>query len=290
MNDMQKENNVPIIGYIYSGQNLTSEEKIALTLEKKKNIELRMFNISKSIDIKKMYDEIEKCSVFYNSTGEDSAIEIVKTIEEMGKKVVDSSNSYYYIEDKWMFFLKCKEHKIPVPETILLSNNMEFAKKELKEFNQWPVVLKRVIGTMGQYVEKADNIGQAELIIKKFREKDKIDKLPIIAQEFIKSNSYRVTIIGNKILQTAIKKSNGWKSTGVYGKKFEKFTIDKDLKSLIDKIMKVTKINICGLDFLKKDDKWIVLEANTAPAFDFFKDEEEKLVEAALDCVIANIK
>ena len=54
--------------------------------------------------------------------------------------------------------------------------------------------------------------------------------------------------------------------------------------------MKVTKINICGLDFLKKDDKWIVLEANTAPAFDFFKDEEEKLVEAALDCVIANIK
>jgi len=288
-----------VIGYIYSGQNLSSEETIALELIKKKNIELIMFNISKSLDIKKIKEEINKCDLFYNSTGEDSAIKFVKTIEEIGKKVIDSSNCYYDSEDKWQFFLKCRENKIPSPETILLSENTETLKKELKEFNHWPVIIKRVIGTMGEYVEKADNIWQVEQIIKKFREQKAKDgkkytnymsNTPIIAQEFIKSHSYRVTVIDNKILQTAIKKSKGWKSTGVYGKKFEKFQVDDELKELVDKIINFTKINICGLDFLKKDNKWIALEVNTAPAFDFFKDEEEKLVEAALDCVAAQIK
>ena len=284
------------IGYIYSGQNLTSEEIIALELIKKKNIELVMFNISKSLDMKKIVNEIKKCDLFYNSTGEDSSIELVKIIEKIGKKVVDSSDCYYNSEDKWRFFLKCKENKIPAPETILLSENIKTVKKELKEFNHWPVIIKRVIGTMGEYVEKADNIEQAEEIIKKFREqkgkdkKDNMSNTPIIAQEFIKSHSYRVTVIDNKILQTAIKKSNSWKSTGVYGKKFEKFIVDDELKKLVDKIINLTKINICGLDFLKKDNKWIALEVNSAPAFDFFKDEEEKLVEAALDCVVAQIK
>jgi len=32
-------------------------------------------------------------------------------------------------------------------------------------------------------------------------------KLPIIAQEFIKSPSYRVTVIGNKIVQTTLKQT-----------------------------------------------------------------------------------
>jgi len=209
----------------------------------------------------------------------------IKTVEELGRKVIDKSKVYYYTEDKWMMYLKCKEHKIPTLDTILLSENLNVAKGELKKFNKWPVVLKRTIGTMGQYVEKADNMIEAEWMIKNFSGKDN-EKLPIIAQEFAASDSYRVTCINGKIVQTALKKKTGsWKATGVYGEKFDKFKVDKELKRIVDKILKVSQIQICGIDFLKKNDKWVVIDINAEPALDFIDREHSKMVGLVLDFV-----
>src|SRR3989344_2770291 len=129
------------------------------------------------------------------------------------KKVIDSSEVFYKLEDKWLLYLKCRENNMPVPKTILLSENLNLALKELKDFSSWPVVLKRIEGTHGEYVEKADNPSQAKQIIKKFWKKGS-ERLPIIAQEIIISNSYRVTWIGNKVVQSIIKKRSGWKATG----------------------------------------------------------------------------
>ena len=263
-------------------QSLGEEEKIFVNLAKKKKIKLVMMNISKIKDEKEIKKKIKNCKVIFNNTGEGFGIEIAKTIEALGKKVVDSPKTYYFVEDKWMFFVKCKEHGIPSPETILLSENIQIAKSELKKFKKWPVILKRVYGTWGEYVEKADNLNQAERIIKKFWKKGS-ERVPIIAQEFIRSPSYRVTLIGDKVIQTAIKENIGWKSTGVYEKKFEKFKIDKNLKEIIKKIKKFSGISICGIDFLKKEKQWIVIEINAEPGLDFFKNERKKLIGKVLN-------
>ena len=108
----------PVIGIIYSGRKFGKDEKIFSKLSKKKNIELKTINISKEIDEQQLHKKIINCDIIYNTTAEDFSIELIKTIEEWGKKIIDSSEAYYYIEDKWMFYLKCKKHKIPVPETI----------------------------------------------------------------------------------------------------------------------------------------------------------------------------
>lgn len=272
------------IGYIFNEENLTKDEKIFLELAKKKNINLVLLNTSKDLKEEELEEKIKKCDIFYNNSAEDFSLEIVKTIEELGKKVIDSSKKFYYDEDKWMFFLKCRENNIPTLNTILLSENIHTAKRELKEFNCWPVILKRVEGTMGEYVDKAENLSQAERIIRKFWKKGS-ERLPIIAQEFVKSPSYRVTIIGDKIAQTAIKKSTGWKATGVYLKDWNvgKFKIDKELKKITDKIIKSFGIKICGVDLLKKDNNWLVLEVNSEPAFDFFPAERKRLIGEVLD-------
>ena len=263
-------------------QSLGEEEKIFVNLAKKKKIKLVMMNISKIKDEKEIKKKIKNCKVIFNNTGEGFGIEIAKTIEALGKKVIDSPKTYYFVEDKWMFFVKCKEHGIPSPDTILLSENMQIARSELKKFKKWPVILKRVYGTWGEYVEKADNLNQAERIIKKFWKKGS-ERVPIIAQEFIRSPSYRVTLIGDKIIQTAIKENIGWKSTGVYEKKFEKFKVDKNLKEIIKKIKKFSGISICGIDFLKKEKQWIVIEINAEPGLDFFKNERKKLIGKVLN-------
>ncbi len=271
-----------VIGYLWSGNKPGEDEKIFLKLAKEKNIKLIMVNLLKDIDEDELEKKLKDCKIVFNNSAEDPVIEYVKTLEEWGKKVIDSSETYYYAEDKWMFFLKCKENNIPTPNTILLCENLVLAKKELKKFNKWPVILKRTQGTCGEFVEMAKNLDDSKRIMKKFWKKGN-GRLPIIAQELITSPSYRVTVIGKKIVQTAIKENkSSWKATGVHAKKFEKFKVDRKLKRLVRKIRKFSKIKVCGIDFVKKDNKWLVLEVNAQPAFDFFEDEREKLIYLTL--------
>lgn len=276
------------IGYLYSGDP-TEDEEVFMDEARKRNIDFLLFNISDTLDEKKIEEFAGKCDVIYNSTAEDFSIEVVKTLESLGEKVVDPSDTYYYTEDKWIFFVRCKENKIPTPETALLSENENLMKQELKEFNHWPVVLKRTVGTMGEFVDKAENVNDAVRVIEKFRKKGG-KNFAVIAQEFIHSPSYRVTVIDGKIAQTVLKEGSGWKATGVYAKKFEKFEVDKELEKIVNKVVKLSGISVCGIDLFKKDGKWIVLEVNSAPALDFFDNERKILVGKILDMLKRKIK
>ena len=267
-----------VIGYLYSGRRLGLDEIYFRRAAKKKNVIPVLISTSNWSSEEELKEKINSCDIIYNSSGDDFVIETEKTVEELGKKMIETSKSFYYTEDKWMFFLKCKEHGVPTPKTILLSEDIAVAKKELHNFGEWPVILKRVSGTCGEYVEKAKNLKEAEKLIKKFWKKGS-EKLPIIAQEYILSPSYRVLIIDNKIVQTAMKKNKMWKATGVYAEHFKKFPIDNELRKIIKKMMKFVDIRICGIDFLKKNGKWVALEVNAAPGFDFFGSEREILAE-----------
>ena len=116
------------IGYIYSEMDLGKDEKIFLKEAEKRNIELKMININEDFEEKGILEKVENCKIVYNSSAENFAQEFVKMIESFGKKVVDSSKTYYFVEDKWIFYVSCKENKIPVPDTILLSENLNIAK------------------------------------------------------------------------------------------------------------------------------------------------------------------
>ncbi|MFH1787207.1 MAG: ATP-grasp domain-containing protein [archaeon] len=273
------------VGYIFWGIEEGQDKKAFEKVAKKKGIEFIPFNISKGVDEKEIEEKAKRCDIIYNNSAEGFSIELVKTLEELGKKVVDSSEIYYYTEDKWIFFLKCKEHNIPTPRTILLSESIVLAKKELKNFRCWPVILKRIEGCGGDFVEKANNLTQAISLIKKFWKKG-CERLPIIAQEFIKSSSYRVTVINGKIVQTIIKESTNWKNTGTSSERFRKFKVDKDLQKIVKKVTKVMKIKVCGIDLFKKKDKWLVLEVNSSPGLGFFDNAREKIIEEILNLLI----
>jgi RimK family alpha-L-glutamate ligase len=270
------------IGYIFNEINPKKEDSLFIELAKEKGIDLVLINTDKYLTEKDIEEKVKNCKIIFNNSTENISMEVIKTIEELGKRVIEPSEKFYYFEDKWMFFLKCFKHKIPTLSTILLSENMPIAKQELMHFNHWPVVLKRVEGNNGEYVDMAKNIKQAEKIIKRFWRKG-AERLPIIAQEFVNSSSYRVTIVGNKIVQTAIKKGTGWKKTGNHSNHIEKFGVDRELKNIVKKTVNVFKISVCGIDFLKRDDDWLVLEINAEPGLDFFIHDRKRLVGEILD-------
>jgi glutathione synthase/RimK-type ligase-like ATP-grasp enzyme len=269
------------IGYLHSGK----INETFIKISKEKNLDVIMLDISKNffeIDLA----EMEKCDVIYNDSGDENSIVLVRILEDIGKKVMESSKAMIQ-EQKWNFQKICEQNNIPTPKTILLSKDIEIAKQQLIEFSTWPIILKRVRGTWGEYVEKAENIEKALETIRKFWDKGGI-KLPIIAQEFIDSFSYRVTYIDKEIVQTAIKENNNWKCTGVYAKNFKKFEIDRELSDIVNKIMNNFDIKICGTDLIKKDNHWLVIEVNTEPALDFFETEQEFLITKIIELLIKN--
>lgn len=271
-----------VIGYIFGTAKPGEDERIFLRLAKRKGIEIVLFSTFDEADEKEIEEKAKRCDIIYNSNADDFALELAKTMEGLGKKVVDSPKAYYYTEDKWMFFVKCREHGIPVPETILLSEDINEAKKELKKFNRWPVVLKRVSGCQGEFVERVGNQKEAMKIIRRFWRKGS-ERMPIIAQEFIKSHNYRVLVIGGRIVQTVLKKGRSWKATGAWAKRHNRFKADAELKKIVEKTIKLAGINICGIDLVKKDGKWVVLEVNSEPTFGFIECDRERLVNEALD-------
>ena len=40
----------------------------------------------------------------------------------------------------------------------------------------------------------------------------------------------------------------------------------------------MSKMKVFGADLMKKNNKWVVIEINAEPAFDFFENEREKLI------------
>jgi glutathione synthase/RimK-type ligase-like ATP-grasp enzyme len=274
-----------VIGIIYSGKGLGKDEKAFLKVAKKKNIELVIVNMNEKFSETELRNIFKDCCVIYCNSAEDYAIEFIKTLEEFGKKVIDTSKSHYYIQDKWFLYLECEKKKIPVPKTILLSEDLNVIRGQLSELNLWPIILKKLNGTMGECIERAEDTDEAIEIIKRFWGEGE-ERFPLIAQEYVHSDSYRVTLVNGKILQTAVKSGTGWKLTGVYAKKIKKFRVDSDLSKMVKKIIEFVDIKVCGLDFVKKGNKWLLLEVNSEPAFDFFSNEREMIVEKVLDYLI----
>ncbi len=270
-----------VIGLIFNSKRLGIDEKKFFKVAKTMNIEIVPFNLACELREEELKEKARKCEIIYNDTGEYISNEIVKTLEEFGSKVVESSKTAYYPEDKWVFYLECERNGIPTPKTILLSCDIESAKKELNEFNQWPVVLKRVYGGRGEFVARAENVKQAIKIIKNFWNKGN-ERLPIIAQEYINSDSYRVSLIGGEIVQTARKKRSGWKASGCSSERFWRFKVDKNLERIVKKVAKFSKIKISGIDLAKNKGKWLVIEVNAEPSLKLYDCEHENMIRKTL--------
>lgn len=270
------------IGFITNARTPTIQDEKFCRLAKKVGVDLVFINSAKEFDIEEIKKKAADCDIIYNDETDYVSLELAKSLEYFGHNVVELSESYYYTEDKWILYLKCLEHQIPVPKTILLSSDLTSIREELKQFSQFPVVLKRIAGLCGNFVDKADNVDEAMEIVKHFWEKGE-DRFPVLAQEFIHSYSYRVTTIGGQVVQTALKKNKDWKATGVTAKRAWKFKIDEELQGLLDRLCKIIDIDICGFDFAKKEDKWILIEVNAEPAYDFFACEYDMLIEKVLE-------
>lgn len=110
------------IGFIFSKSQMESSDEMLIDYLKK-NSEI-MFIPIENCNILEHLKDMKNFPIFLNyscvSPNTLDGLEITKTLESFGKRVINSSESFYYCEDKWMFYLNCVKNKIPTPKTWLI--------------------------------------------------------------------------------------------------------------------------------------------------------------------------
>ncbi len=278
------------VGYLYYKRYRDETDSLLI-----KRIERRMkiipLILEKQYDIEDMTNKLKDCKLVINYAASEpvtfEAIELSKTFEEIGKRVINSSHSFFYQEDKWMFYLKCLENNLQTPKTHLIPKEGHNKRLITKYLNSGPLVLKAIFSDKGLCVEKADNYEDFEKKLSELTLRNPLS--PILAQEFLlteENQSIRVTLIGNKVVQSVVKYGKSWKQSGdEKEEKFKIFELDKTLINLCEKASRVFGMEICGLDLIKSKDNWYILEVNSCPHLGFIKSDRKRIMDSITDYV-----
>jgi ribosomal protein S6--L-glutamate ligase len=183
-----------------------------------------------------------------------------------GKIVIDETIGKRFISSKVYEASRMMQNKINHPKTWQAVSFSSY-KKILKQIS-FPVIVKPVYGQKGQGIEKFETAKEYS---------DFFSKNPkgYLIQEFLKiDGDIRIFIVGNKALG-AMKRHlvpGDFRSNASLGAKTEKIPLTKELKALALKAAKTMSYEIAGVDILEYKKKFFVLEVNSSPQWQKFKD------------------
>ncbi len=265
----------PFIGVICTTRKNPTERCLFPLLKKKFNVVF--FPIQQDIDYDELKIKARDFKIVLNTAMDMpntfDSLEMVKTFEGLGKHVIDSSKSFYYREDKWLCYQTCLKYNLPTPITYYIPRNIQLMRGRLKEIlNEGPVVFKGIFSDTGRAVKRAMNYEEALNAVKILRKK--VNIMPIVAQRYIPhaTISYRVTLVGDEIVQSVVKYGKMWKEGKLFWKneKYKLFKLNKQLVNLCRKTEKVFGIEWCGIDLMKDEmENWYIIEVNSCPSMDF---------------------
>lgn len=165
-------------------------------------------------------------------------------------------------------YLLDTENDIPFPKSMVVLSSK--SKESIKEYFEFPFILKSGEGRQGKSVFKISN---EKDLTRKMQEFEK-EKLTIVAREFIPNDGdIRIFTVGFKAIGAMKRtpKKGEFKSNISQGGKGEMFDLQKspEIRILAEKAARVNRIEIAGVDIIihKDTGKLYVLEVNPGPQF-----------------------
>jgi ribosomal protein S6--L-glutamate ligase len=277
------------VGYIYYKTFHDPTNDRIMKAIKKRGFDVVRLPVEDQVELGVLEDKTKDCGVVFNNAVfepiEFESIEITKTLEEFGKRVVNASRCLFYEDDRWLFYQICLEHNIPTPKTYFVPKERRFDSSTIRSvLADRPLVLKAIFSDNGECVYKVNDYSGFQKKLHMIMRKNPAS--PVVAQEFVPNNnrSFRATLVGYKVAQFVEKIGTNWKQTG-NGKKerFRTLKIDSRTRKLCERSARIFGMDICGLDMLNHDGKWYVIEANSCPALDFIYADEKRLVNLIAD-------
>jgi len=156
------------------------QEKEALEIFKKTAEDLGHSFTTLGDEILHYIDKFD--SVFIRATTDPlfTSYVVSRLAEEMGKKVIDDSESIRVCSNKVALYYRLKKNSIPIPKTIPFFGDFENLESYANKLG-FPLVVKAPNSRFSLYVEKANNYDELVKITKRFMRRSKA----LILQEYM---------------------------------------------------------------------------------------------------------
>ena len=268
-----------------------SEEPTVNRLEKvckKRKIKLYRISSDKAYASKK--GELKETLIIYNYDGEGKSLEIGsnenvvciarrtvvtnrnagilhKMLADHGVFCINSPKSVRTASNKFSAYINFVNNDINTPKTCLVSD-IEYIDDAIKEVgNKFPVILKFTEGHGGKGVMKLESKESLISVIQALRS-DEENSVELILQEYKKiKDDRRILVLNNKVVAAArrIKMKNDFRTNVSLGADVEPYKPTKEEIDLAIRTAKSVDCYYCGVDIIKSDGEYFVLEVNPSP-------------------------
>ncbi len=141
--------------------------------------------------------------------------------------------------------------------------------KIIKDYFNFPLIIKSKVGSLGTGIYKVNTEQELNNIMASYNLLD--NNYQYLIQEYIAEANvdYRVMVLGGKISYVLKREAqdNEFRSNYNLGSNVSIVEVNKDIQELVDKVYNKFKLNVMGLDLIKKENKYIVCEINSNPGF-----------------------
>ena len=266
-----------LIGMIIKNKDLNNYENIKFREEAKKlKINLELLNIeefSVKIDqkIKILYQgqELKNFDCLVNRLGSGCSRKYGNIIDTISYnyRVINNGEIANLLKDKYKTLLKLQQNDIPIIPTMISQKNYNLV--EIKNNLELPIIKKSNVGTIGKGIYKVDN---EQNLIDMLDFADLLDKKYFyILQEYIghkPGEDIRIIMYKDKLIGAIKRKAkDDFKANYTIHQQGESYEVSDKVLKLAQKIMKVLKCDIAGIDLLETKDGFVVCEVNSAPGF-----------------------
>lgn len=206
-----------------------------------------------------------------------------RDIFSVNQSFFQRNHSFGKIAQAEIFFKKNIPH---VPTAYLIDNKIEKVESLLKNLSfHYPIVIKNDYGARGNAVWKVDSSETLREFLSHRRNQD------ILFQPFIKnSGDYRIIVINGKSIgiMRRIAKAGEWRNNFSQGASVEQHS-DETMSAFAENVAKKIGIDAVGIDIIKCDTGYLVLELNFFFGFDGFEtiypniSVSEKILEVLLE-------
>jgi len=182
-------------------------------------------------------------------------------IENLGVRVMNPPIAIERCADKFYTNSLLEDAGIPTVPTVVAEKHNE-AMKAFEEFKD--IIVKPLFGSLGAGMFR---INDRDLAYRTFLALE-FGRYVYYIQKFIPHQNWdiRAFVIGNDVF-AAVRRGESWKTNVSAGAKVEPYTLDEELKEIALKSAKILNCDYAGVDIIKNEDVFYVVEVNAIPGW-----------------------
>lgn len=231
------------------------------------------------------FDKADACIPRLSETHLDYKVAIMKHLEKIGVKVLNTGASMRTASNKIETQIILNNEGIKTPKSALFINEEQLDKALESIGGKFPVIVKTIFGTHGVGVIRADSSASLRSIAQQLVKTG----VEFMLQEYLEhSESARILVLGDSALASVVRTipDGDFRSNAHQGAELKKYEPTPEEVEICVKAAKLIGTQFAAVDYIVVDKEIYLLEVNGSPGFEAMQEVIDfNIAEKVIDFV-----